>query len=463
MQQQDTIPFEPEAQRSLSRQWGALIGGRARAADLLRANGVRTLVRDSWHRAARAQVNPDLVAAPLVLDDDALYRVHEQTDWLSAAHDAISRHQRTFAGDGHILALFDDDGRMLHAEGDAGALEGLGALNFRPGGHWAETAVGTNGPGTALATGVPTHIIGHEHFCETLHGWHCAAVPIRDPATARIVGVIDISGFRDHAHPHTLNLALALGVAIEQTLAARDVERRFAILQRFTELSARYPGDGVLAMDRSGHVLGASPNLAPELATALATLVKKAPEGLAREDGVPVMIGDRRVAQWFPVLHGRHVLGGCFVLQCHTLPRGTEGIPFKPGDVRVYARRFFEAGAKELGRLSVQIDPAVYDAMQAYHWPGNVRELRHVIRRVLQASSGVVRVQDLPHVVREAFAGGSDAHSSAIDAEDARMMEVVRDSRTMAEAATKLGITRSTLYRRMERFGLKPKRVLGRE
>jgi transcriptional regulator of acetoin/glycerol metabolism len=109
------------------------------------------------------------------------------------------------------------------------------------------------------------------------------------------------------------------------------------------------------------------------------------------------------------------------------------------------------------------VAPAVYDAMQAYDWPGNVRELKNVIRRMLQLTTGEIRVEHLPHAIREAYAGTVDVHTSAIDAEDARLIEVVQRAATMAEAASELGITRSTLYRRMERFGLKPGRVVRRD
>ena len=40
------------------------------------------------------------------------------------------------------------------------------------------------------------------------------------------------------------------------------------------------------------------------------------------------------------------------------------------------------------------------------------------------------------------------------------LIAAVRASRTMAEAAARLGVTRSTLYRRMESLGLKPERYL---
>jgi transcriptional regulator of acetoin/glycerol metabolism len=459
MTQPDVLPVEPAAQRALLRTWSRYVarpGG-------TRPRGVRAAVHDSWERSASAHVPTDLAAAPLALDGAALDATREGADWVAVAAEAVQHQWRGFAGEGHILSLFDADGRMLAAEGDAAALEGLSEINFRPGGDWNEAAVGTNGPGTALATGRPAHIIGAEHYCARWHRWHCAAVPIRDPVAGRVTGVLDISGFREYAHPHTLRLVLALGVAIEQALAAREYGRRNAVLQAFGALAARYPGADLVAFDRGGNVLGSSPAIANELVVVLSAMVRHTPESLPLEAGAPVVLGDRQVFLWFPVRHGRAVVGGCLLREAAGLPTVSDGIPFRAGDVPVYARRFFEAAARDLGLLRVDVHPDVYAALQAYHWPGNVRELKQVVRRVLNATQGTVGVRDLPRAVREAWDRTGETGASRIDQEDARLMQVVRESRTMAEAAARLGITRSTLYRRMERFGFHVTRVLDRD
>jgi transcriptional regulator of acetoin/glycerol metabolism len=458
----DLIPFDAESQRRLERRWLSAVVARVGAAGGP-ASEVRELVQDSWRRSQLAEVPPDLPVAPLVLDESQLHETADRSDWLEVATRSVVRRQQSLGGAGHILSLFDHEARMLSSEGDPAALEGLAEINFRPGALWTEQAVGTNGPGTALATGAATHIVGAEHFCERWHRWHCAAVPIRDPGTDRIAGVLDISGFREFAHPHTLSLALSLVIAIEQTLAAREVERRFLTLQRFTDLTTRYPGDAVLALDRGGRVVGSTPSLSPALTDLLSAQIREARDELSGDVAAPIVIGDNLAALWFPVLQGQRVVGGCLVLEGGAPRAGSEGIPFRPGDVRVYARRFFEAGTRDLGRLPVNVEPEVYEALQAYQWPGNVRELKNVIRRVLLATGRQVRLADLPQFIREAYSGARDESRSAIDREDAELMRVVQESRTMEEAARRLGITRSTLYRRMERFGLKPRRVLSRE
>lgn len=246
----DTLPIGKTAQRALERRWAS-----AMSRGVL-PEGVRPVVKESWARALRTEVSPALPRAPLVWDDIALEEARQESEWLPFARNSVASSSAPYAEGGHILTLFDAAGRMLWSEGDPRALEGLAGINFRPGAVWAEEYVGTNGPGTALATGQPVHIVGAEHFCEQWHAWHCAAMPVRDPLTGEICGVVDISGFRDAAHPHTLTLTSTLVLAIEQMLRAREAERRTLVMQRMTDLAGRWPGDCAFAIDRSGALIG---------------------------------------------------------------------------------------------------------------------------------------------------------------------------------------------------------------
>ena len=247
-------PFDRDAQRLTAQEWElAVTGG-------LTPDRVRTVVKRSWHRSREAAVRPDLRSAPMVLATDDLLSTRERLDWLPMASRALTQLHGSY-GVGHVLTMFDADGRMVNADGDPRALEGLAEINFRPGGCWHEGIVGTNGPGTALATRAPVHIVGAEHFCESWQQWHCAAVPLRDQVTGRVLGALDISGPRQGAHPHTLDLIVALGVAVEQMLAARDVERRYLVVHKLLELSSRHAGDGFVAIDRAGTVLFAQGNV----------------------------------------------------------------------------------------------------------------------------------------------------------------------------------------------------------
>ena len=317
MQSPEFAPFDANEQRATERQWLATVRDHAPA------TAVRGVVRESWERCLVARVEPDLPQAPLVLDESSLEGTRERTDWLTVAYQAIRQREGSFGGHGHILTVFDAQGRMLSSEGDRAALEGLAEINFAPGGLWTESAVGTNGPGTALATGAPVHIVGAEHFCQAWHRWHCAAVPVRHPVTGAVIGVLDISGFREYAHPHSLNLAHALVLAIEQMLTAREAERRCLTLGKFIDLAARYPGESSLALDRGGRVLLASPGVPlpmpahdrAELQTFVADLLASSFDAAPREVSLAVNGLEGHRAVWHPVFDGHTAVGGCLMLE----------------------------------------------------------------------------------------------------------------------------------------------------
>lgn len=214
-------------------------------------------IQASWERSKGAGVSQALAAAPLVLDEHGLFAAREKTDWLSVAEMVLRSQIELVQESGHVLTLFDAHGHMLYSAGDPHVLETVNDIHFIPGADWSEATAGTNGPGTALATDAPAHVIGAQHFSEAFHAWHCAAVPIHGPQRD-LLGALDLSGPSQRAEPRILQMARMLGFTVEQALLARAFRRQTVVLAKYAELTARYPLDALLALDADGAVLQAT-------------------------------------------------------------------------------------------------------------------------------------------------------------------------------------------------------------
>jgi two-component system nitrogen regulation response regulator NtrX len=107
--------------------------------------------------------------------------------------------------------------------------------------------------------------------------------------------------------------------------------------------------------------------------------------------------------------------------------------------------------AEETG-LTVMVPTPVREALRRHDWPGNVRELENVLRRLaVVAREREVTVADLPFT--------PSAPKSEASGQVQQLLEVIHSAKNMAEAAARLGVNRSTLYRQLERLGLKPRRT----
>ncbi|WNM41044.1 transcriptional regulator [Micromonospora halotolerans] len=182
---------------------------------------VRDVVRRSWERSAL--LDPE-ATAPVDLTDDALadYRAaHPLNRVLPLFRDLLGG----IALDGaHLMAVCDADGRLLWVEGHPGVLRHAERMNFVPGARWDEAHAGTNAPGTALAVDHSVQIFATEHFVRPVQRWTCAAAPIHDPATGRLLGAIDITGGDHLATPQSLALVRATARAAEAFLAGAPTE-----------------------------------------------------------------------------------------------------------------------------------------------------------------------------------------------------------------------------------------------
>ncbi|MFJ4770868.1 GAF domain-containing protein [Streptomyces uncialis] len=183
------------------------------------AEPVREVVAASWRRSARARVSPDSVSATVEIPDDDLgpYRAEHP---LARVMPLLRELTGSFAHDGeHLLAVCDANARLMWVEGHPGARRKAGRMNFVPGARWAESAMGTNAPGTALTEDRPVQVFATEHFTRTVQQWTCAAAPVHDPHTGRLLGAVDITGGNRLAHPHSLAFVQAVARAAESQLA----------------------------------------------------------------------------------------------------------------------------------------------------------------------------------------------------------------------------------------------------
>jgi DNA-binding NtrC family response regulator len=95
-------------------------------------------------------------------------------------------------------------------------------------------------------------------------------------------------------------------------------------------------------------------------------------------------------------------------------------------------------------------------ALQAYRWPGNVRELRNVMERaVLLANGGVIQARDLPLHDTQVAARSTNGEDVSLAELERRHIESVlsRTNWHQGRAATVLGISSKTLYRKIREYG----------
>jgi DNA-binding NtrC family response regulator len=132
-------------------------------------------------------------------------------------------------------------------------------------------------------------------------------------------------------------------------------------------------------------------------------------------------------------------------------------------DIPVLAEHFVALYARKYGKPARAIPAETMRALQAYDWPGNVRALRHAAERaVILAEGEALRIEDFPlsrlaapRAPAPVPAGPAPADLNLERAEKQMVEEALKKhSYNISLAAAELGLTRASLYRRMEKHGL---------
>ena len=137
-------------------------------------------------------------------------------------------------------------------------------------------------------------------------------------------------------------------------------------------------------------------------------------------------------------------------------------------DIPLLVDHFLTKHSERMGRPRPSVEKPVYSAFNLYSWPGNIRELENVIERALVLDKdGVLGLDDLPERLRaRAQRMGNlriELPDEGISLENVErellLAALEKHNWNQTRAAAYLGITRSTLLYRMQKFGIEREKV----
>lgn len=129
----------------------------------------------------------------------------------------------------------------------------------------------------------------------------------------------------------------------------------------------------------------------------------------------------------------------------------------RPSDIHLLADHFFNLARGHAKRPLTQLNPQVYQRLDAYNWPGNVRELRNCIYRAVNIARGdVITPQEIADALGTSLGTVGTGELSLAEVERLHIKKVLRNcDGSIKEAARLLGISRSTLYVKMAEYNVR--------
>jgi DNA-binding NtrC family response regulator len=126
-------------------------------------------------------------------------------------------------------------------------------------------------------------------------------------------------------------------------------------------------------------------------------------------------------------------------------------------DIELLADHFLKINAKKYKKPIKGISPVALKKLEEYAWPGNIRELQHAIERAV-IMSDLTKLEPQDFILSNSLPKGEDLQLSSynLDEVEKNIIDKVmlKHKGNVSHAAKELGLTRTSLYRRLEKHGL---------
>lgn len=126
-------------------------------------------------------------------------------------------------------------------------------------------------------------------------------------------------------------------------------------------------------------------------------------------------------------------------------------------DLPLLIDHFLEIYSRKYRKPLKRINASTFKKLEKYHWPGNVRELQHAIERAVIMSDGqTLQPSDFFFTVPEDRKGELIFENYNLEEVEKLIIRkaITKHAGNISQAARELGLTRASLYRRLEKYGL---------
>jgi transcriptional regulator with PAS, ATPase and Fis domain len=130
----------------------------------------------------------------------------------------------------------------------------------------------------------------------------------------------------------------------------------------------------------------------------------------------------------------------------------------RPGDIPQLVEYFLDIYARKYKMPTKRLNASTLKRLEKHNWPGNIRELQHAVERaVIMSESNILQPSDFFLTpVEDAPANPISTSNMNLEETEKMLIRKVIDKHggNISKAAKELGLTRASLYRRIEKYGI---------
>lgn len=218
----------------------------------------KEFIRISHERCKMYNINYNQIYSNKILDEKELFvKMEENRELVLAAAPIMNKIYDFVKGSNFFSILTDKNGCILNVIGDEEILSEAFRFKMIPGAYMDEENIGTNAMGTCIAENNPIQVSGDEHFISAYHRWTCSGCPIKDEA-GKIIGTLDLTGYSELVHSHTLGMVVAGARAIENQLMDNKLRSQLLTEKQQQKLILDSILKGFITADMQGVILSAN-------------------------------------------------------------------------------------------------------------------------------------------------------------------------------------------------------------